>query len=175
MGISESHCVDACNRTTQQLSMRDGNVSMCSFLTPTERRLAYADEVAGRILEAFADRQARAKTRRERYTQADLGRGVAKRLRRTEDFAQPTVARWMAKDSPALPDDQVPTLRAIAEELGVSEEWLVLGKGPKVADPPPARLAPPPTREELAALEERLREKNETPPERGNRTRRRPA
>jgi transcriptional regulator with XRE-family HTH domain len=86
--------------------------------------LSYRIELAGRIAKAFGRYNADA-GRADRLTQEMLGKVVAQRLGRPTPFTQGAVSSWMNTDDPGTPDN--PTIRAIAEVLGVDVMWLILG------------------------------------------------
>jgi len=90
-------------------------------------RMAYKEEVAGRLYLAFDQMRSAARARRETFGQKELAEGIAAILG-GEPPNQSVVSRWMAKEEPSLPEN--PVLEAAAQVLGVRELWLLLGKGP---------------------------------------------
>jgi hypothetical protein len=84
----------------------------------------YKRELAERIATAFKQFNANARRGNE-IGQLELSRLVAKKLHRPEPFTQAAVSGWMNVEKPSAPDN--PTLRAIADVLGVDLMWLVFG------------------------------------------------
>lgn len=84
----------------------------------------YKRDLAERIATAFKEYNAKAK-RGSEIGQDDLGRLVARRMKRSAPFTQAAVSGWMNVEKPSAPNN--PTLRAIAEVLDVDLLWLTFG------------------------------------------------
>jgi hypothetical protein len=84
----------------------------------------YKRELADRIGSAFKAFNDKAKRGNE-MSQTELGRLVAARTGRATPFTQVAVSGWMNTETPSAPDN--PTLRAIADVLGVDLMWLAFG------------------------------------------------
>lgn len=93
-------------------------------LSGGEERNPYKRELADRIGSAFKAFNNNQKRGHE-MSQTELGRLVAERIGRPAPFTQVAVSGWMNTEKPAAPDN--PTLRAIAQVLGVDEYWLTFG------------------------------------------------
>lgn len=96
--------------------------------------MAYKEEVAARLYEAFESRRAAARLKRITFGQKELGKAIAAKIGGKAP-TQSVISRWMAKEDPSLPE--APTLRAAAEVLGVEFMWILFGDEPKYPSPAP--------------------------------------
>lgn len=88
----------------------------------------------------WAHRAAEQRLRRD-ISQKELGERVAARLREPKPIHQSTAGKWLKSgaEGGAVPD--VPTIAALALELGVDPGWLAFGT--ETQAPPPNGYAPP--------------------------------
>jgi hypothetical protein len=92
--------------------------------------IAYRKAFAARVYEAFDERRAAARRKRQAWGQKEFGDEVARLIPgRDKPYAQGLVSRWMDEESPVVPD--VPVQVAIAKVLGVRDYWLILGEEPR--------------------------------------------
>lgn len=93
--------------------------------------MSLAADHAERLVEEYARRASFAFSRwvdnkwPDRPNQSDLGIAVAKRQRRKRPYSQPAVRGWLTG---AVPNN-LETMRALADELGVDKTWFYFGEG----------------------------------------------
>lgn len=86
---------------------------------------SFTAELRRRMLFAF-DRWQRRAFPAPRPDQTELGRRVARRVKRDEPYTQTGVAGWLAGKIPREPESAL----ELAEELGFEPGWLYFNKGP---------------------------------------------
>jgi hypothetical protein len=104
--------------------MRQGAKKAASKKAAAKHVDPYKREVAERISTALKTYNARVK-KSDEIGQQELAILVAKHLGLKEPPTQASVSGWMNVKKPSLPSN--PTLIAIAEVLGASASWLILG------------------------------------------------
>jgi hypothetical protein len=104
--------------------MRQGAKRVAPKKAATKALDPYKRELAERIDQAFRQYNAR-RDRDHQMKQEDLGAVVAKKVGLAAPYTQGAVSGWMNPKKPATPNN--PTLKAIADVLGVDAMWLILG------------------------------------------------